>query len=178
MAKLENFFYAEPVTQRIIIPQKGMPYLLGGVVHGRPGFPDGSLIVTSPVQKQAGSIVTTSSNQEYTLGKMHEDYQELLDVYASGLPIICCWHIEGNRINKYHIYGKILGSDKEIFGKVERQYKNFIWVSSTKYYVIWHNLEMSELDREDIKNYSIYCDIQIAHFQPYVGNPHARPFLL
>lgn len=178
MARLEDFFYAEPITQRIIIPQKGMPYLLGGIVYGRPGFPDGSLIVTSPVQKQDGSVVTTASSQEYILGNMHEDYKELLDVHASGLPIICCWRIEGNRRNKYHIHGKLLGSDKIIFGKVERQYNNYIWVNATQYYVIWHNWELSEQEQNEIERFSIYCDIQLAHFEPYVGNPHARPFLL
>ncbi len=178
MARIDNYFYADYETQRIIIRQEGIPYSLGGTVYGRSSFPDGSVIVTSPVQKEDDSIVVTAKGQEYILETMHPDYKELLEVHAAGIPIISCWRLDGNRRNKYTLSGEILGSTRRAFGKVERQAKNFVWLNGIQYYVIWHNLDKQEKESTDYTRLSIYCDLQLKNFEPYMSNPHARPYLL
>ena len=176
MARMENYFFTTVTTQQVIIPEGDEHYSLAGNCYGREGFNDGDAIVTSRVKSIDNYIVTTYSNTQYALGKMHPDYIELLCTKESGMPIIYSWKLEGDAKSGYIMHG-FTGEDY-ISGKVQAQDGNFVVIDGVKYYVIWRNICSGELSNFAVLITGRYLDMVITRdFVPYMNDPHAKPIL-
>ena len=176
MAKLEKYFFCSDDHKKVIIPEEGKGYCLGGYCYDRAGFPDGADIRTSEIKKIEEEVAITRSGSEYILGEKHPDYVELQKAKERGVPIIDSWKMTGTRNEGYTLIGKI--GEEEVKGKVTAQKGNFVYINDTEYYVIWCNWDVEYNDELRLYFTGKYCDIEVFNeFEPYMECKKIRPNL-
>lgn len=144
--KLDNYFFVtkgDPMRADDVVILKPENAHAIGIVAGRPGFPDGSLITTSRIMRSTPSSIITISGSEYELGNPHPDFVELKKALEENVPIITDWCLD----YKQELSGKLFQTEKHISGKIiARDGNNYVTIEEkfthrrTKFFVIWRNM--------------------------------------
>lgn len=177
--KMENYYWCSYDHKRVVIPEEGVPYCLGGEGYGRQGFKDGTRIQTSSIVTVENGVATTRSGSVYELGSMHPDYVEILSAIEEGTPVIKEWSLEGNLRDGYILTGHVHVDVVLVSRKVTSQEGNFITIDDTRYLVIWRNLNMNPMDKFTMMITGKYCDLHVNRdFSEYMQASCIRPNLM
>ena len=109
--------------------------LLG--IANRSGFPNGSLLKTSVVQKLEKHYAKTKSGTKYILGNMNEDYLDFVFAVHEGIPVLEKWNVMG-AAGKNYVTGICDGATIE--GEIKEQCGNYLILEDgRKLFVNWLN---------------------------------------
>jgi hypothetical protein len=193
--KVNNYYFKKREDSReLAFPSSDKNYVLCGKVY-REGLKvyeehwDGTAILISPkVKRIRKNVVTTDYGYDYTLGNVNPTYDEIIQSYKSGIPVLHDWSLKLNEkgeVRRYILSGKVLDleerarknplAEKRTSGEVVRQTGNFVtFLDGTKYLVIWCE------PNEDAWREAMYtgemAGIQTRDFERYIEGLY-RPHL-
>lgn len=151
---VSNYFFVNSSNKGEVV----IPEMLGGNFKGNfcliGNSDDGSIIVSDNVTSISNFVVSTKTDENYTLKDMHNDYIDYVDSLSIGIPIIENWELDNIPLNT-HLIGIC---DGEPFNKkIVSQDGNFFNLDDgSKCFVNWSSMSEITKSRMEISYYHTY----------------------